>query len=566
MMANQLLLATGPQEKLAFIILLYVTANLLLLKEAHPSSSFRCTGLTVYTIGCWTFNLLSGFLVILKTKTATQISILPLLPHVIPFLLLFGISKLSERVDDSALIWFTALAAWRYFRLFVNLYSFWRYKPASLPTIRTIGPKDATMILPTVTVSESDNPDFEECLTTCLINKPAGVIIVTDTDFKAAEVNKQLLSIRDKIQGGSSSFLSGLGPTDISGVDVRITYAGVADKRCQMTHAIQYVQTRLTMFLDDHVFLPRLFLDSVVPVFENPCVGLCGTKKAVRRKHPEAHSLWGRYWELFWNVMGALYLARHNFEIRATNAMDGGVFVVSGRALVILTEIVQDDNFRKAFTNERFLFGLFGPLNPDDDNFITRWVLRHPQNYEIKIQYTDNATIETTLGQYPKFLAQCLRWARTTFRSNSCSLITDRTVWRRLPWTVWTTYIPSLFNLALFWDAGMLYALTKTNLYSESRNPMLFLLCFGGWIYLTKLVKLIPYFWRYPTDFFLFFFPIPAYPLFAYCHSILKLWASITFWNHSWTGRNLGASRAKPFSSPAKQQQPMQTLDENENW
>jgi hypothetical protein len=563
MMANQLLLDPGPQEKLAFIILLYVLANLLLLKEAHSSSSFRYTRLTVYIICCWTFKLLSDFLVILKTKTTTQISILPLLPHAIPFLLLFGIRKLSERVDDSALIWFIALAAWRYFRLFVNVYSFWRYKPASPPTIRTIGPKDVTMILPTVSVSESDNPEFEECLTTCLINKPAGVIIVTDTDFKATEVNKQLLSIRDKIQKGSSSFLSELGPTDISGVDVRVTYAGVADKRCQIICAIQYVQTHLTMLLDDHVFLPRSFLDSVVPVFENPCIGLCGTKKAVRRKHPEARSLWGRYWELFWNVMGALYLTRHNFEIRATNAMDGGVFVVSGRALVVLTKIVQEDNFRKAFTNESFFFGLFGPLNPDDDNFITRWVLRHPQNYEIKIQYTDNATIETILGQYPKFLAQCLRWARTTFRSNSCSLITDRTVWRRLPWTVWTTYIPSLFNLALFWDGGMLYALTKTNLYSESRNSMLILLCFGGWIYLTKLVKLIPYFWRYPTDFFLFFFPIPAYPLFAYCHTVLKLWAGITFSNHSWTGRNLGASRAKPFPSPEKQQQPKQTLDQN---
>jgi hypothetical protein len=55
---------------------------------------------------------------------------------------------------------------------------------------------------------------------TCLINKPAGVIIVTDTDFRATEVNKQLLSIRDKIQRGLSSFLSGLGPTDISGVDI----------------------------------------------------------------------------------------------------------------------------------------------------------------------------------------------------------------------------------------------------------------------------------------------------------------------------------------------------------
>jgi hypothetical protein len=61
----------------------------------------------------------------------------------------------------------------------------------------------------------------------------------------------------------------------------------------------------------------------------------------------------------------------------------------------------------------------------------------------------------------------------------------------------------------------------------------------------------MPYFWRYPTDFFLFFFPIPAYPLFAYCHSILKLWAGITFWNHSWTGRNLGQS-SKDFSITSK--------------
>jgi hypothetical protein len=94
------------------------------------------------------------------------------------------------------------------------------------------------MILPTVSVSESDNPDFEECLTTCLINKPARVIIITDTDFRAAEVYKQLPSIYDKIRSGSSSFLSGLGLIDITGVDIRVIYAGVADKRRQMTHAI----------------------------------------------------------------------------------------------------------------------------------------------------------------------------------------------------------------------------------------------------------------------------------------------------------------------------------------
>jgi hypothetical protein len=37
--------------------------------------------------------------------------------------------------------------------------------------------------------------------------------------------------------------------------------------------------------------LPRSFLDSIVPIFENLCVSLCGTKKAIRRKHPEAYLL-----------------------------------------------------------------------------------------------------------------------------------------------------------------------------------------------------------------------------------------------------------------------------------
>jgi hypothetical protein len=55
------------------------------------------------------------------------------------------------------------------------------------------------MILPTVLVLELDNPDFKECLTTCLINKPVRIIIITNIDFKATEVNKQLFSICTKI-------------------------------------------------------------------------------------------------------------------------------------------------------------------------------------------------------------------------------------------------------------------------------------------------------------------------------------------------------------------------------
>jgi hypothetical protein len=455
-----------------------------------------------------------------------------ILPIVIPTLVPIGILK---DVEDRAMARLIVLFAWRYYRLFVLLFFFWQYAPANLLTPRTVHPKDATVIIPMVSVQ--DNIDFEECVTTCLVNGPAAVEIVTATKDEAAEVNMRLLRIHKDIQSGTSKFTSGA--VDISGVTIRVTYTGVPNKRLQIAHALPHASTRLVVLLDDHVFLKPGFLNSVLLAFENKRVGLCGTTKTVRRNKSAPNSPLQRYWESFWNVMGALYLTRHNFEIRATNTMDGGVFVVSGRAMVILAEIVQDPRFIVEFTNERFFFGIFGPLNPDDDNFITRWVLRHPERYEIKIQCTDDATIETTLGQYPNFLGQCLRWARTTYRSNLCSLVTDRTVWWRWPWTVSTTYIPSLINLALFWDIWIVYTASQTRFYSEQQ--MIFLSLLLSWIYFIKLVKLMEYFRRHPTDFFLFFFPFPAYHIFAYFHSLLKLWAALTFWNHSWTGRNLGA-------------------------
>ena len=114
----------------------------------------------------------------------------------------------------------------------------------------------------------------------------------------------------------------------------------------------------------------------------------------------------------FWNFIACLYLERHNFKIAATNAIDGGVFVVPGLTSVYRSKILKPQTFRDAFITEYILFGLIGSLNADDDNFLTRWVVNH--GYEIKIQYTEGACIETTLGEYPKFRSDCLKWLQTT--------------------------------------------------------------------------------------------------------------------------------------------------------
>lgn len=475
-----------------------------------------------HAVKIWVSHLCDLFIGVRQTSTAIvwytlSIMILILAP--------IGVFK---TVEDRAMVRLILLFLWRYYRFFFLLFFFWRYTAAKPLTSRTVYPKDATIIIPTVSVSE--NTFFEECLTKCLINQPGAVEVVTATKDDATKVNTLLSEINEKIRTGKSEFTSGV--VDISEIDVRVNYTGIPNKRVQIAFALPNVRTRLVVLIDDHEFLKPRFLVAALLPFEDKDVGLCGTKKVVRRITTTS------YWKSVWNVLGALYLTRHNFEIRATNAQDGGAFVISSRAAIILAEIVQDPKFIEQFTNERFFFRKFGPLNPDDDNFITRWVVKHSKRYEVKFQDTEDATIETALGEYPKFLGQCLRWARTTYRSNLCSLITDRTIWRRWPQTVLTTYVPSLINLALFWDFGIIYSFVQTRFYTESKKPI-FLLCLIFGIFSTKLVKLVGYFRQHPLDFVLFF---PAYLIFIYFHSLLKLYAFFTFWDHSWTGRNLFAN------------------------
>jgi hypothetical protein len=55
---------------------------------------------------------------------------------------------------------------------------------------------------------------------------------------------------------------------------------------------------------------------------------------------------------------------------------------------------------------------------------------------------------------------------------------------------------------------------------------------------MTKLVKTIPWYMAYPTDFFLYFV-IPAASMFTYFHSLLKVYTAFTFWDLTWSGRKL---------------------------
>ena len=187
----------------------------------------------------------------------------------------------------------------------------------------------------------------------------------------------------------------------------------------------------------------------------------------------------------------------------------------------------------REFIEEKISFcclGSVGPLNADDDNFITRWMVN--RGWRIRIQYSEDACITTNLGEYPKFLAQCMRWARTTWRSNPRSLCSLQ-IWKSQPWCIYSVYLTSMINFALLWDPAMIILLCLVPDLPISKKLGILSLC--ALIFCSKFLKTWPHFRRNPRD-LAYIIPII---LFSYYHSVIKLRALLTFWDINWGSRPL---------------------------
>ena len=68
------------------------------------------------------------------------------------------------------------------------------------------------------------------------------------------------------------------------------------------------------------------------------------------------------------------------------------------------------------------------PFNIDDDNCLTRLLVA--KGWGIRIQMSKKAEVLTTLECTWEFLKQCLRWARSNWRSNYMSAIIERHIWK----------------------------------------------------------------------------------------------------------------------------------------
>ncbi|CAK7263745.1 hypothetical protein SEPCBS119000_000639 [Sporothrix epigloea] len=417
---------------------------------------------------------------------------------------------------------FCILFVWRYLRQVVHLIAFWMYRPAEPLPHPTITSADVTVIIPTI---DPHNQHFQAGLTSACRNLPRRVVVVT------AGEPLRLETIRV-----------------CAAVAIDVLAAPAANKRVQVVTGAQAASgTRILALMDDHVLWKDTFLQYALPAFErDPTVGIVGTNKRVIRD--ERHdSLRHRVL----NMIQCLYLERHNFEIRSSNAVDGGVFVVSGRTSLLRSCIMTDPLFVQGFLNETLFGGRVGPLAVDDDNFITRWCIA--RGWRVKIQYRDETLITTSLGSAYKFSGGLIRWVRTTWRSNTVSLLSWH-VWATQPWSVYAVYMSLFTNFAMIYDPLLLYAFAQSDLCgygssSAGQHESLFrsLLPLICWMLAFKMVKPFAFFWRHPQDLLI----LPAYFAFTWMHSLIKLKGLLTCYNVKWEGRNLAALNADLVASQA---------------
>ncbi|KAH9223848.1 nucleotide-diphospho-sugar transferase [Leptodontidium sp. 2 PMI_412] len=427
---------------------------------------------------------------------------------------------LTTSINVSRLAKSIVLFLFKFIKIVVHTLSFLLYRPYPVSRNPSVTSRDVTVIIPTV--GTIDDVEFRETLSTILANSPAEIIVCTVGEKKLC------MARRVCAEEAAKATLIRSTPTKI-----RVIAIETASKRKQLFKALQYVQTSIVALADDHVFWGSRFLTASLAPFEDPQIGGVGTNKQVRRL-PFQFSF-----PNFLNFIACNYLERHNFECTASVYIDQAVFVLSGRTVFYRTAIFRHPRFEKEYCHETWLFGLVGKngFAVDDDNLLTRFTIGIAK-YKVWFQNSPDSTMFTVLGEPDKFFKQMDRWIRTTWRSNSTSLFSDQTPWKTQPWSVYAIYLSSFVNLALFYDIALLTTLhyglesphSWPNQCFESINTMLTLVLI---LFISKMIKPLPHFWRNPRDMLY----IPFYILFGYYHSLIKLKALFTVCVISWGSR-----------------------------
>lgn len=417
---------------------------------------------------------------------------------------------LPERTWFYQAIW-VFLWLHRYVRTIVHFWSHWFYKSVPIPANPNYTGKDVTVIIPTI---HNNFEELKDSLQSILACHPCELLLVTTSD----KYNK-LVKFTKTLEASN----------------IRVFQTRIANKRIQVCEAIPEVKTSIIIMADDDVTWPNTILPWLLAPFEDERIGGVGPNQRVKRVRS------GPLMARNYNWLGAAYIERRNFEISATHGIDGGTSCMSGRTCAFRSEILQSSLFLEGFKTERW-----GPytLNADDDNFVTRWLVS--KQWKTWIQYNRECEIETTLENNMKFLYQCSRWARSNWRSNYTSLVTEGYVIRQQPWCTYALHIATFTSLSVLFDPLILILTFRAFRDLPNNGQFYCLYAQLAFMFWTKVIKLVGLFVREPTD--IAFLPLSI--LFGYFHGFIKLWALATLRMTSWGSRADGDTNDSQRMTP----------------
>ncbi|KAK9763991.1 hypothetical protein K7432_008888 [Basidiobolus ranarum] len=411
---------------------------------------------------------------------------------------------------------FGIIGLYRYLWYFIKLAAYFVYepkKPLANPTYQAN--RDVTIIVPTIDAGE----EFKEAAQSWLANNPKEILIITE----------------DKMRRPLQELVNMVDPTKI-----RVLTVPKANKRVQMVKGIRHTTTEILVFVDDDAIWPRTCLEYILAGFEDRKMGGVGTSQTVKPvgKH-----------QTVWEVLAGFRLTQRNIEVAASTHIDGGVCCLSGRTAAYRAGILKDPVFIHNFTNDFWLKKY--QLNSGDDKFLTRWMVRHGWN--TYVQVCPEAELLSTFKNNWRFLKQVLRWTRNTWRSDLRSLCIERVIWYRYPYVAYTM-LDKLFNpITLLAGPVLVAALCVKAAKGLYHLPLwVVLVSYFIWLLLTRVVKLLPHFWRRPQDIIY----VPVFVLFNYYFAIMKLYALLTLHVTAW-GTRQGVD-AEPNETMAEKAQPEQ--------
>jgi hypothetical protein len=123
----------------------------------------------------------------------TLLRMVGVLCHNIPAMFLLSTAIAAQSIDDTALAWFVALLAFRYWRTLVNIYFWCQYKPTVATAALKFGPESCTVVVPTVV--PFGNKVYGEMIAAIIVNRPSRLIFSTNTASAAQLVEDALPAI-----------------------------------------------------------------------------------------------------------------------------------------------------------------------------------------------------------------------------------------------------------------------------------------------------------------------------------------------------------------------------------